>query len=65
MDQDNLVGSVTRLRFARQNNRGLIQFPARTTDFLFSKTFKPALGPNRTPAYRGNDLRRKAVGAWI
>jgi hypothetical protein len=63
MGQDNLVGIIARLCFAQQINRGLIHFPAMTTDFLFSKTFKPALWPNRPPAYRGNDLLRKAVGA--
>jgi len=64
MGQDNLVGIVARLRFTQQNNSGLIQFPARTIDFLFSKTFKPALWPNRPPTlYWGNDLRRKAAGA--
>jgi len=65
MDQDNLVGIVARPRFAQQNNRGLIQFPTRTTDFLFSKTFNPALWPSRPPTLcRGNDIRRKAAGAW-
>jgi len=64
MGQDNLVGIVARLRFAQQNNSGLIQFNSRTIDFLFSKTFKLALWPNRPPTlYRGNDLRRKAAGA--
>jgi hypothetical protein len=62
MGQDNLVGIVARLRFVQHNNRGLIQFPARKTDFLFSKTFKPSLWPNRPPTlYWGNDLRRKAA----